>query len=76
MDPLKDYKRTPIPFKKPLPVPKDSKEILLNENGNIRAVIELGIITIQTKKLKGQRELARINTNSNPTTIEFIIEKT
>ena len=77
MDPLKDFERTSIPFAKPIPVSKDAKQVLLNTYGNIRAVVESGYITIQTKKLKGnQREIARINTNVTPATIEFVIEET
>jgi hypothetical protein len=77
MDPLKDFERTSIPFGKPVPVSKDAKQVLLNTYGNIRAVVESGCITIQTKKLKGnQREIARINTNVTPVTIEFVIDET
>jgi hypothetical protein len=77
MDPLKDFERKSIPFGNPLPISKDAKQVLLNTYGNIRAVVESGYITIQTKKLKGsQREIARINTNVTPVTIEFVIDET
>jgi len=76
MDPLKDFERIRIPFGKPTPVSKNTKQVLLNSYGNIRAIIDSGIIIIQTKKLKGnQRDIARINTNVTPATIEFIIEE-
>jgi hypothetical protein len=77
MDPLKDFERTRVPFGKPTTVSKNVKQVLLNSYGNVRAILDSGIITIQTKKLKGnQREIARINTNVSPVTIEFIIEET
>jgi len=77
MDPLKDFERTRVPFGKPATVSKNAKQVLLNSYGNVRAVIDSGIVTIQTKKLKGkQREIARINTNVSPVTIEFVIEET
>lgn len=71
-----NQKRSRIPFGVPTPISKNTKEILLNNYGSIRAEIKLGVITIQTKKLKGQREVARIDTNANPPTIEFAIEET
>jgi hypothetical protein len=77
MDPLKEFERTRLPFEKPLSIQKKAKQVLLNTYGNIRAVVDSGYITIQTKKLKGnQREIARINTNVTPVTIEFVIEET
>lgn len=77
MDSTKDFKRTTIPFETPMPISKKSKEVLLNTYGNIRAVLDGGIVTIQTKKLKGdQREVVRINTNVTPPTIEFLLENT
>jgi len=77
MDSFEDYKRTRLPYATPLRIPKRSKEVLLNNHGNVRAVIQNGVILIQTKKLKGnQRELARINTNVSPVTIELLIEGT
>jgi hypothetical protein len=76
MDSSKEHKRTVLPFGKPVPIAKDTKEILLNTYGNIRAEIDHGVAIIQTKKLKGnQREVARINTNATPPTIEFAIEE-
>lgn len=76
MDPLKDYKRTRIPFGKPIPVSLDSKEVLVNDYGKVRAIVERGVISIQTKKLKDDtREVARIDLNANPVTIEFAIEE-
>ncbi len=77
MDSYKQHKRTVVPFGKPMPLAKDTREVLLNTYGNIRAVLELGVVTIQTKKLKGdQREVARINTRVSPPTIEFSLEET
>ncbi len=77
MDPLKDFKRTRIPFGKPSPVSLDSSETLLNDFGKIRAVVDCGVITIQTKKLKeNTREVARIDLTASPITIEFAIEET
>lgn len=75
MDSTKDFKRTRIPFETPVPISKKSREVLLNNYGNIRAVLDSGVVTIQTKKLKGdQREVVRINTNVSPPTIEFVLE--
>ena len=76
MDPLKDYKRTRLPFNEPLNISPDTKEVLLNNYGNVRVIVDNGIISIQTKKLKGtQRELVRINIKVQPPTLEFIIEE-
>jgi hypothetical protein len=76
MEHLKEFERVRLPFGKPTPLPKSSKQVLLNNYGNIRAVVDSGFITIQTKKLKGnQREIARINTNVAPVTIEFTLEE-
>ena len=76
MDPIKEFERVRLPFGKPTPLPKSAKQVLLNNYGNIRAVVDSGFITIQTKKLKGsQREIARINTNVSPVTIEFALEE-
>ncbi|MBI5021779.1 MAG: hypothetical protein HZB59_10095 [Ignavibacteriales bacterium] len=75
MDPLKDYKRTRLPFNKLLNISPDTKEVLLNNYGNVRAILDDGIVIIQTKKLKGQqRELIQIDTNVQPPTLKFIIE--
>jgi hypothetical protein len=75
MDSFSDYKRTRLPYATPYQISKSSQEVLLNNHGSIRAVIENGVVVIQTKKLKGdQRELARINTNVSPVTIELLIE--
>jgi len=77
MDSTKDFKRTTIPFETPTPISKTAREVLLNNYGNIRAVLDGGIVTIQTKKLKGdQREVVRVNTNVTPPTIEFVLEDT
>ncbi len=77
MDSTKDFKRTTIPFETRIPISKTSREVLLNSYGNIRAVLDGGVLTIQTKKLKGnQREVVRINTNVSPPTIEFILQAT
>lgn len=76
MDPLNEFIRTRLPFNKPLNISSDTKEVLLNNYGNVRAIVENGIISIQTKKLKGtQRELIRINIKVQPPTLEFVIEQ-
>jgi phage antirepressor YoqD-like protein len=76
MNPIKKFERVRIPFGKPLPVPKNAKQVFLNTYGNIRAEVDSGYFTIQTKKHKGnQREIVRINTNVTPATIELVIEE-
>jgi hypothetical protein len=75
MDSTQDFKRTRLPFDTPTKISRTSKEVLLNDYGNMRAVLDRGIVTIQTKKLKGdKRELVRINTSVSPATIEFLLE--
>ena len=75
MDSTQDIKRTRLPFDTPTKISKTSKEVLLNDYGKIRAVLNRGILTIQSEKLKGdKRELIRINTNVSPATIEFLLE--
>jgi len=77
MDSTQDIKRTRLPFDTPTKISKTSKEVLLNDYGKIRAVLNGGILTIQSEKLKGdKRELIRINTNVSPATIEFLLEDT
>jgi len=77
MDSTQDIKRTRLPFDTPTKISKTSKEVLLNDYGKIRAVLNRGILTIQSEKLKGdKRELIRINTNVSPATIEFLLENT
>ena len=77
MDSTQEFKRTRLPFDTPTKISKTSKEVLLNEYGKIRAALDRGIVTIQTKKLKGEkRELIRINTNVSPATVEFLLEDT
>ncbi len=77
MDSTQDFKRTRLPFDTPTKISRTSKEVLLNDYGNKRAIVNRGIVTIQTKKLKGdKRELIRINTNVSPATIEFILGDT
>ena len=77
MDSTQDFKRTRLPFDTPTKISKTSKEVLLNDYGKIRAVLNRGILTIQSEKLKGdKRELIRINTNVSPATIEFLLENT
>jgi hypothetical protein len=76
MDSLKGYERITLLFGKPLPILKTTQQVLLNNNGSIRAVNESGLIIIQTKKLKGNmREVARVNTRISPPTIEFVLEE-
>ena len=77
MDSTKEFKRTHLPFSKPIPLTKQSKEILVNNVGQIRAVLDKGVIIVQVKKHTGnQREVVRINTNVTPLTIELVMEKT
>ena len=76
MESLKGFERVILPYSKPLPISKDTHQILLNNFNNKRATNNLGIITIQMKKLKGNmREVARINTRVLPPTIEFALEE-
>ena len=75
MESSKGFERVILPYGKPIPISKDTHQILLNNFDNKRATNNLGILTIQMKKLKGNmREIACINTNVTPTTIEFLIE--
>jgi hypothetical protein len=76
MDPHKGYERITLQYANPIQIQKDTQQVLLNNNGSIRAVNEKGLVIIQTKKLKGNmREVARINTRVAPPTIEFDMEK-
>ena len=76
MESSKGFERVILPYSKPLPISKDAHQILLNNFDNKRATNNLGIITIQMKKLKGNmREVARINTRVLPPTIEFALEE-
>ena len=75
MDSAQDFKRTRIPFGKPTKISKTSREILLNDYGKPRGVLDRGVPLIQVKKLGGEkREVLRINTNVSPATIEFLLE--
>jgi len=77
MDSSKDFKRTHLSFSKPMPIMKQSKEVLVNNSGQIRAVLDQGVVIVQVKKHTGnQREVVRINANVTPPTIELVIEKT
>jgi hypothetical protein len=65
-----------LPYGKDLPISKDVDQTILNNNGNMRASIENGVVTIQTKKLKGNmREVARIDTCKVPPTITLSLEE-
>jgi len=76
MESSKGFERVILPYGKPLPILKDTHQIMLNNFDNKRATNNLGIITIQMKKLKGNmREVARINTRVLPPTIEFALEE-
>ena len=76
MESSKGYERVILSYGKPLPISKDTHQILLNNFDNKRATNNLGILTIQMKKLKGNmREVARINTRVLPPTIEFALEE-
>ena len=76
MESSKGFERVILPYGKPIPISNDAHQILLNNFDNKRATNNLGILTIQMKKLKGNtREVARINVRVTPPTIEFDIEK-
>lgn len=76
MDPLKDFKRTRLPFNESFTITLEKQEVLLNNYGNVRAIVDKGIIIIQTKKLKGQqRELIYIDTKTHPPTLKLVIEE-
>lgn len=76
MGSTKVFKRTTLPFDTPVPVPRNSNELLVNSFGYVRAEISGGVVKVQTKKHKNnEREYVRINTNVSPPTIEFIIEE-
>ena len=76
MDSTKVFKRTTLTFDTPIPIPKKTKELLVNSFGYVRAEISGGVVKIQTKKHKnGEREIVLINTNVSPPTIEFTHEK-
>jgi hypothetical protein len=63
MDSAQDFKRTHIPFDLPTKISKTTREILLNDYGKTRTVLDRGVLVIQVKKLKGEkREVLRINT--------------
>jgi hypothetical protein len=70
-----DFKRTTLPFDTPVPIPRKTREFLVNSFGYVRAELDNGVLMVLTKKHKNkQRELVRINTNVSPPTIEFTIE--
>jgi hypothetical protein len=76
MDSIKEFKRATLPFDTPIPIPKNTKELLVNSFGYIGAEINDGVLKVQTKKHKnGERELVVINTNATPPTIAFTLEK-
>jgi hypothetical protein len=75
MKSLEGYERIALSYGKPITITKTANQILLNNHGNMRAVNNLGVITIQMKKLKGNmREVARIDTKVVPNTVEFALE--
>ena len=74
-DRTSSYLRIAIPFNNPHILDTDAKAIFTNAYGKVRAISENGILEIQTKKLPGdQREVIRINFNTQPPTIEFVIK--
>jgi hypothetical protein len=76
MKSLEGYERVTLSYGKPITIVKDAHQILLNNHGNMRAVNNYGVITIQMKKLKGNmREVARIDTKVVPNTVEFALEE-
>ena len=69
------FNRKTLPFDKPVPISKSAREHLVNSFGYVRAEMAGGIVEVQVKKHKNkQRELVRININTTPPTIEFVIE--
>jgi hypothetical protein len=75
MDSTEGFERVVLPYGKSLPISKSAHQLFLNNFENVRATNNLGIVIIQTKKLKGNmREVARINTLVSPATIEFALE--
>ena len=76
MDSTKDFTRTKIPFGTRVPISKKSRQLLVDNFGYVRAVLDGGVVKVQVKKLKGgERELVRIDTRVSPPTIEFILEE-
>jgi len=75
MDPLKDIERTRLAFGKAVPISKNSRQAFTNTFGNIRAIVENGIVSIQVKKHKGSnREMVHINLNTDPPTLQLTME--
>ena len=75
MKSLEGYERVTLSYGKPITISNDAHQILLNNHGNMRAVNNLGVITIQMKKLKGNMEVAHIDTKVVPNTVEFALEE-
>lgn len=76
MDSTEGFERVVLPYGKSLSISKSAQQLFLNNFENVRATNNLGIVIIQTKKLKGNmREVARINTLVSPATIEFALEE-
>ena len=76
MKSLEGFERITLSYSKPIPISKKAFQILLNINGSMRAVNNQGLISIQTKKLKGKsREVARIDTRVEPVTFELALDE-
>ena len=76
MKSLEGFERVTLSYDKPIPISKKAFQIFHNINGSIRAVNNQGLISIQTKKLKGKsREVARIDTRDQQVTFELAIDE-
>ena len=58
MDSTKDLKRTRIPFEIRAPISKKSRELLADNFGYVREVLDGGIVTTRAKELKGDHREA------------------
>ena len=75
MKSLEGFERVTLSYSNPIPISKKAFQIFHNINGSIRAVNNQGLISVQTKKLKGKsREVARIDTRNQQVTFELAIE--
>jgi hypothetical protein len=58
MDSTKDFTRTKIPFGTRVPISKKSRELLVDNFGYVREVLDGGIVTTRAKELKGDHREA------------------
>jgi hypothetical protein len=68
------FKRTTLPFDTPVPISRKTREHIENSFGQVRAVLDSGVLKVQTKKHNNKRELLLINFNVSPPTIAIIVE--